>query len=175
MSNTAKGTATKVIKRGRFYSMLVDDKWYGLGSNDPGFSDGAMVEFEVTQNGDYFNAKNVKVLGKSATKPVTTGSRTVNNNEKEDYFRRKEERDVLNDKLRNIGAGRNTAIAFVDLLVKADAIKLPAAQNKKADALFEAVEYYRVKFEQQSDSPVQVSGSEEVEENDNDEGDEDYE
>ena len=65
--------------------MLVDEQWYGLGSNTPEFSEGNMIEFEVTENGDFKNAKNVKVLGKAA-KPQTSSSRVVHNNDKDDYW-----------------------------------------------------------------------------------------
>jgi hypothetical protein len=162
-----KGTVSKVRQNGRWYSMLVDKTWYGLGSNKPSFSEGQMVQFEASQNGDFMNAdfKTIKVMGAGIpTKSAPTASRTVHANEKDDYWRKKEERDLHNDKMREIGAGRNTAIAFVDLLMKNNAIKLPTNTAKAADAIFEAVEYYRLKFEAIASEPVEVKAPEEVEE-----------
>lgn len=171
-----KGTVTKVHKNGRFYSMVVDNKWYGLGSNQPEFAEGAMVEFDVTQNGDFFNAKNVNVLGKApaTAKPQATSGRVVHNTEKDDYWRNKELRDVQNDKAREIGAGRNTAIAFVDLLLKSNSLPLPKTASKQADVIFEAVEYYRAKFAAAESGAVAAAPANEAPEEETD-GDDDYE
>lgn len=149
---TIKGTCTKIHKNGRFYSVLVDEVWYGTGANRAECEEGNMIQFDAAQNGKYWNAdlNTLEVLGKGAPKPAykpkVTGGRTEAFAGKDDYWKKKEDRDVGNDRAREIGAGRNTAIAFVELLIKTDSIKLPPAQNKKADALFEAVEYYREKF-----------------------------
>lgn len=77
--------------------------------------------------------------------------------DKDLYWANKEARDIKNDKLRELGATRNTAISFVELLVKVDGLKLPAAQNKKEEVLFEAVNHYTEKFlKTHTDEPAPV-------------------
>lgn len=153
MASTVKGTVEKIHKNGRFYSIVVDAKWYGVGANQPQFAEGDMVEFATSTNDKgYVNADGpIEVLGKGkapapqSRSKVSTG-RVEHTNEREDYWKNKEARDVRNDVMREIGAGRNTAIAFVGLLLSNEALALPAKKEAKADALFAAVEYYREKF-----------------------------
>lgn len=178
-----KGTVTRVHKNGRFYSILVDEVWYGVGSNKPDFDEGVMVEFEATKNGRYWNADpdTINVLGKakkSFSKPQVSGSRVAAGGDREDYWKNKEARDIKNDKQREIGASRNTAIAFVELLLKTEALKLPAKQADKADAVLAAVEYYTNWFmthapdgEEADNNPVPVDNDD----SGDDEDVEDYE
>lgn len=184
-TKTVSGTVQRVNKNGRFYSICVDDEWFGTGSTRPDADEGSMVEFEAERNGKYWNAdmstfsvldapkKAKKFENKKASYSSSGRSESFSGKEdyaaKQDYWKNKEERDIKNDLLRNVGAGRNTAIAFVELLMKADAIKLPATQNKKADALFEAVEYYRVKFENAGNEETSPDPSTSVEEESEDE------
>jgi hypothetical protein len=170
---TIKGTCTKIHKNGKFYSVLVDDVWYGTGTNRAECEEGNMIQFDAEKNGKYWNADldTLEILGKGTPKPAykakATGGRVEAFAGKDDYWKKKEERDVGNDRAREIGAGRNTAIAFVELLLKTDSLKLPSVPAKKADALFEAVEYYREKFSTAT-NPTRAAEAvvEEVEEED---------
>lgn len=140
-------------KFGKMYSIKLrdNDVWYGLKGYRPGaVKQGQVVEFEAAQNArGYWDAdgKNIRVLQDAvveapAARAVARGATVT----KDDYWRRREERDVVNDQLRNIGAARNTAIAFVDLLAKYEGLKLPTKQADREKALLEAVEHYREEF-----------------------------
>lgn len=172
-----KGVVQKITKNGPAYNIKVDEQWYGCGFNKPAFTEGTMLKFEVIQKGKWVNVDqdSLEVLGEAPLpekkKTVAYSSQTSNSG-KDDYWTRKEERDLKNDLDRHIGATRNTAIAFVDLLVRNEALKLPAAKDAKADALFQAVEYYASLFGSSgsTQAPEQTEDSTE-----NSEGEADYE
>lgn len=139
-------------KFGTMYSIKLrdNDQWYGIKGRATTPKQGQQIEFEAAQNArGYWDAdgKTIRVLQDAVAeaptaRAVARGTAVT----KDDYWKRREDRDVLNDQLRNIGAARNTAIAFVDLLAKYEALKLPTKQADREKALLEAVEHYRVEF-----------------------------
>lgn len=146
-------TSEKPGKFGTMYSVKLrnSDTWYGLkGAKYQPFKNGQKVEFDAAQNQrGYWDAdsKSVRVLEDVvAEAPAAAAVGRSNYISKDDYWSRKEERDLKNDHLRNVGAARNTAIAFVDLLAKYEAVKLPAKQAEREAALLEAVETYKEEF-----------------------------
>lgn len=143
------------------YSLKVGGKFYGFGRDMPPAQQGNTVQFDAAMNQKGYmqgDIKSFKVVNETvATAPqvgATWQKRGSAQAEKDEYWTKKAERDVLNDKLRNIGAGRNTSIEFVKLLLQADAVKLPAKQSDKAQALFELVEEYRLQFEGTTETPT---------------------
>jgi hypothetical protein len=136
---------SRQVGRGTAYSIKLDgdDRYYGAGFTRPAIEAGDSVKFSVRQNAKGYWDADLKTLVKQDQTPkVMTNS--VGNMSKDDYWRRKEERDLKNDEARNVGAARNTAIAFVDLLAKHDAIAWPAKakQGDKEQHLVNLVEYY---------------------------------
>jgi hypothetical protein len=142
----------KAGKFGTMYSVKLrdTDTWYGLKGAKPRFVEGNLIEFEAHQNArGYWDADGRSVRVLEATVAAAPAARAVAGAQpvgKDDYWKRKEERDLTNDQLRNIGAARNTAIAFVDLLAKYEAVKLPKTQADREKALLAAVEHYRKEF-----------------------------
>lgn len=61
---------------------------------------------------------------------------------KDSYWKGKEDRDVRNDSLRELGATRNTAISLMTLMLANGAVKLPAKESAKEQALYELFEHY---------------------------------
>lgn len=150
----------KQFQFGMLYSIKLDGNptYYSTGKDKPRCKDGDYVQFEEYQNvAGYWNAKPESVLVLDETPQVSTGASVKTAYQggvsKDDYWARKEARDLENDKARNVGASRNTAIAFVDLLQKSEALKLPTKQSEKADVLFEYVEHYAQKFQAANPAP----------------------
>lgn len=154
---SVKGVVDRVSEKdgkyGKMFSLKLrdSDTWYGLkGAKYMPVKPGQLVEFEAAQNDrGYWDAdgRGVKVLQDAvaeapAARAVAAGATVT----KDDYWRRREDRDLLNDQLRNVGAARNTAIAFVDLLAKYEGVKLPAKQADREKALLEAVHHYTEEF-----------------------------
>lgn len=61
---------------------------------------------------------------------------------KDDYWRNKELRDVQNDKMRELGATRNTALTLVQLMLSNGAVKLPAKEAAREEVIFQLFEHY---------------------------------
>lgn len=62
--------------------------------------------------------------------------------DKDAYWKNKEARDIQNDKMRELGATRNTAIALMQVMLANGAVKLPAKENAKEAALYALFEHY---------------------------------
>ena len=71
---------------------------------------------------------------------------------KDDYWARKEERDIETQKKIQYQASRNTAIAALDVLLKAEAVKLPAKQADKYDAALALIDELTEHFQQGTDN-----------------------
>lgn len=164
-----KGTVQKIHKNGKAYNIVIDDEFYGYGFNRPDFEEGTLVKFEVSMNGKWKNVDKdtLKVLGKGELKSPKVSATRVSSgtSQKDTYWADKEKRDIRNDLLREVGATRNTAISFVDLLLKTGALDLPKAKPKQADALLQAVEHYAEWFRSNATDTKTSEGSgyEEVE------------
>lgn len=155
-----KGYIKEVIERqtdwGKMYNIkLSTGDQIGFGKFPPKAKmvegDYVQVEAELNDKG-YLNGKNktFKVLPKPAEEETVAAS-AANvvkwaASGKDDYWKGKEARDVVNDKARNVGAARNTAIAWIDLLMKNDAIKISTKKDEREDQLNTALDEYTKKF-----------------------------
>lgn len=123
-----------------FYSLALSgqDGWYGTGPKRPP-AIGTSVKFnEKTNNKGYKEVDgSIEIISdgqsgstgsvaSTATKIASTGGTGQSA-----YWDRKEARDITNDSARELGASRNTAIAFIDLAIKNEVIKLPAAAKRE--------------------------------------------
>lgn len=148
------GIVSKVFTRPfgnkTMYSLgLVNDKIYGFGGHNPNAQTGDTVEFEAAQNAKgYWTAdKDTLKVTKGTAKTVSgasTGATAAAGGT--GYWDRKETRDLANDRARELGASRNTAIEWVKFLANVEALKLPATQSKKEDALNSYLDDYTAKF-----------------------------
>lgn len=156
------GTVLEISKNGKAFNAKVDlgseQKWYGCGFAKPAFAVGTNISFDVKVNGKWENidqdSVQVVAQGPVAKAPATASGKS-SYAAKDDYWNRKEERDVQNDKNREIGASRNTAIAFVNLLIQNKGLDL--SKVKKAGEIegiiFQAVEYYAEVFRGDAQGP----------------------
>lgn len=148
-----KGVVYKIFSRpagrGTAYSIKLDgnDTYFNAGFKDPGLNQGDSIQFEAGLNAKGYWEANLQSLRKVDPEPVVhTNASTTKVLGKDDYWTRKEQRDLVNDNARNVGASTNTAIAFVELLLKAEAVKIPAKTADREVVIAELVDYYAKKF-----------------------------
>lgn len=179
MSEVVKGVVYKIgtkrgtTKTGRPYTLYSikldgDERYFGAGFQDPGAAEGETISFEVKPDGKFWNL-DPSTIKRHKSDPVVVSKSVASNMSKDDYWKRKEDRDLLNDKLRNEGARRNTAIAFVELLFKTESLKLPTKIPDREAYILEMVNKYSEEFssepvteevEAEEDSPVQTADGE---------------
>ena len=152
-----------------FHSLgLNDGKIYGFGTYMPQAKEGDTVEFEAKQNQKgYWEAikgtlKVTKgVVSEATGVPAGVVVRSGKTPQEKDFWAKKEEREVKNDHLRSLGACRNTAIAFIQTLAQAGALKLPAKEANRQEALEKLLELYTQQF-MGADAPVPATPPEEI-------------
>ena len=176
MTETVKGVVEVISNRGKAYNIKVDGNWYGFGFESPGFEEGTVVEFDVKANGKWKNVDNdtLKVLGKS-TAPKKEAAETYSGGNREDYWSKKEERDVVVQRQICYQASRNSALSFMTLLMEAGAVKMPTKQADKVAVMEEVLNHYTVMFTEatfdyglEPPVPVQALSAGENTEEDND-------
>lgn len=137
-----------------FYSFALNGQegWYGAGMKRPP-NEGTSVKFlskknskgylevdggiEIVTDGEAAPAGSAKSFRGTNGQRTSGGSGTNSSA----YWDRKETRDIRNDELRELGATRNTALTLIELLLKNEAIKLPAAA-KREEFMLELLEKY---------------------------------
>lgn len=136
-----------------FYSFTLNgqDGWYNTGMKKPPTT-GTSVSFTANPNAkgylevDYHSIKKLEDGAAGPAQGVATVSRSSGNGiGKDDYWSRKEERDLKNDAARELGATRNTAIEVIKLMIDKEVIKLPA-QAKREGFFWELLETYTDKL-----------------------------
>lgn len=152
-----KGVVSKINARatangGTSYSFALkgQDGWYGLGFTAPQFKEGSSVQFDIVQRGNYFDAKNIVPWDGSGDQPAppvrevvakpgfSGGKRPFGGGKSEEekaYWGNRDAKEKDTQKRIEVQAARNAALEFLKLAVSAEAVKLPAKQADKYDAL----------------------------------------
>jgi len=154
MGEKIQGVVKKIYKKGRTYSLLVNEEWYGNGFSVPECEEGNLVEFEFKRNGRWLNIDrgSIKVLETGPSFEEKKGSSSnkeyITKLSRDDYWSRKEERDLITQKAIQWQASRNAAIELVRVLVDPNVggLVLPKIVAKKADAVLAAVAHYTEVF-----------------------------
>jgi len=133
--------AVKETQWGKYYDVHVNDTKYGIGKKRPAFSDGDWVTFEAEQNEKgYYNAdpttfkKAEPMKAKASTTPAPETRKTwVPDDKRQDSI--------------SYQAARNSALAFVDLLLKAEKVDFGKMKGADSIALLETyVDNYTTRF-----------------------------
>jgi hypothetical protein len=150
------------------FTLKGQDGFFNMGMKKPP-AEGSSVEFEATLNNKGYNeveAKSIKFRqdGEPSTASIrgsasSRGGSGGGGLSKDEYWQRKEDRDLVNDSLRELGASRNTAIALIDLMFKHEAIKLPA-QAKREEFVWELLNRYTEKLMNKPKTEDKVPDSE---------------
>lgn len=154
--------ATKPFGNKTFYSFAVSgvDGWFGTGVKRPP-KEGTSIKFnEKTNARGYLEVDGtIEVLADGVSGPAQSAydaARTgaVSNGatnkasgdiSKDAYWRGKESRDLVNDAARELGASRNTALTIIDLAIRNEVVKLPAAA-KREEFLWTLLDRYTAKL-----------------------------
>lgn len=145
-----------------FYSIALSgqDGWYNTGVKRPP-AIGTTVKFNDKTNARGYKEVdgNIEILADQPATPVTdvagaaSASAKTGGGSQSAYWDRKEARDITNDSARELGASRNTAISIIDLAIKNEVIKLPAAA-KREEFLWTLLAKYTNKLMGKEDSGV---------------------
>lgn len=159
MSDTRKGVVGyvspgKEFRGSTLYSFKLDgdDTWYGCGESKPGFSAGDMVMFDCnTMNGrTTVMMESIKMkkgeAPVAAPKPAGKAWGGKKDPAKDQYWTDREAKDDARQKAITYQAARKDALTFLEMAVQAEGVKLPAASNKKYDALMAMVDELTLKF-----------------------------
>lgn len=150
-----------------FYSLKVNGEWYSTGVKRPP-AEGTYVEFEYEINGrGYKDVKGtVNVAGgvsksqPQGTERAVAGAKFIS---KDDYWVRREERDLAVQQVIQLQAARNAAIEVVKILVapvvvdgKAEYIVKPPAQAKRKEWVEAMIDELTQKFVE-ANNPVKLN------------------
>jgi hypothetical protein len=153
-----QGVVSKVLDRKfgnrTFYSMALRgvDGFFGTGAKRPP-SEGSYVRFNSTTNAKGYPEVDglIEVVPEGEAGPASSVSQVAQSSKgsgglsKDQYWSNKEARDIVNDRLREVGASRNTAISLIDLAIRNEVIKLPAAA-KREGFIWELLDKYTNKL-----------------------------
>lgn len=152
-----KEVKSKAVNGKTFYnSVMSTGETVGWGMFPPKLREGEYVEFSAETNERGYlqgDKKSFKVL-EAPKEAISTGASAASVARssvvgKDDYWKGKEARDVVNDKARNVGAARNTAIEWIKFLDAKGALPNITTKAKKEDleGLYnEALDLYTKKF-----------------------------
>jgi hypothetical protein len=148
-------------KNKTFYSIkLHNGDMIGFGSYPPKMKENDYIQVEAEENDKgYLNAVKgtFKILpaptesvsnGKSAAAAASEGGVKSST----EYWAAKDARDVRNDRLREVGASRNTAIEWIKFLVDKGGLPLPKKQAEVEDALNQLLDGYTKTFMTKAES-----------------------
>src|SRR6185312_7114829 len=155
----------------KFYSFALSgqDGWFNTGmKRPPGV--GTSVRFDTkTDAKGYVNVDGpIEIRSDGAVEPTPSVNRFQNGSQRITagsqsngaagaYWDRKEARDVRNDELRELGASRNTALTIIDLMIKQEAVKLPAA-GKREEFIWTLLDRYTSKLMNKSGGSEDAAG-----------------
>lgn len=154
----------------KFYSLALSGQegWYNTGIKRPP-AVGVSVRFndktnakgykevdgsiEILTDGPAVGTPSLGAVAGQLAGSGSTGKQSGGTNQSA-YWDRKEARDITNDSARELGASRNTAIAIIDLAIKNEIIKLPAAA-KREEFLWTLLEKYANRLMGKSDKKLE--------------------
>ena len=130
------------------FTLRGDRAFYRLGSKKPHFSEGDSIQFDVEMKGANAYARNATPWtgGEVSQAQPAAAVAAASPRTADDFWRRKEQRDVETQKRIELQSCRNSALELVKLLVSTEALKLPAKQADKVPVVEELVKHYTKYF-----------------------------
>ena len=145
VSGVVKWVGSKAVRNSTLWSFSIEGntEFFRCGFTKPNINKGDNVtfEYEVNQYGNQVNAKDIRVLG-SAPPQVTRSApaQQMSSGSKDDYWKKKEENDVVKDASIQYMACTNTAVSILKLAQDAGVLTLGAgAKANKLDTLLQQV------------------------------------
>ena len=132
--------SSKALDSGTYYSFCIDDIWYRTGRDPIPFEKGHTVKFEFEENkyGKQVDLSSLKVKeGKTTVtrSASNAGAKKSDYQQKEQYWKDKDLRDIATQKQIRMAGALNTAISMVTNAIASECL---AAPKGKAAARFEA-------------------------------------
>ncbi|MDE2097336.1 MAG: hypothetical protein KGL39_08845 [Patescibacteria group bacterium] len=147
-----KGVVARIFEKefanGMAYSFTLrgDRTFYRSGNKKPTFSEGDSIQFDVEMKGANAYAKGVSQWKSEDVVQGRTAAAVAIPRTADDFWRRKETRDIETQKRIELQSCRNSAIELVKLLQSLEAVKLPAKQADKVPVVEELVKHYTKYF-----------------------------
>ena len=148
VSGVVKWVGSKAVRNSTLWSFSVEGntEFFRCGFTKPNINKGDNVtfEYEVNQYGNQVNAKDIRVIGAAPVNAPTKGAswptQGVGGGSKDDYWKKKEENDVVKDASIQYMACTNTAVSILKLAQDAGVLTLGAgAKANKLDTLLQQV------------------------------------
>jgi hypothetical protein len=145
VSGVVKWVGSKAVRNSTLWSFSVEGntEFFRCGFTKPSINKGDNVtfEYEVNQYGNQVNAKDIRVLGSAPPQAARTApTQQVSGGSKDDYWKKKEESDVVKDASIQYMACTNTAVSILKLAQDAGVLTLGAgAKANKLDTLLQQV------------------------------------
>lgn len=145
VSGVVKWVGSKAVRNSTLWSFSVEGntEFFRCGFTKPNINKGDNVtfEYEVNQYGNQVNAKDIRVLGSAPPQATRTApTQQVSGGSKDDYWKKKEENDVVKDASIQYMACTNTAVSILKLAQDAGVLTLGAgAKANKLDTLLQQV------------------------------------
>ena len=151
MTNVTEGVVQKIGSKtgeGKYgswtkFSVKINEEWYGGFENKENketyasVNEGDFVKVKYVVKGDYKNIDKLKVVDKATTSGASSTTKS-SSSKAVDW----EKKDLRAQR----GFARSQAIAAVEILVLSEAIKLPAKQSAKYDALLAIIDELAEKY-----------------------------
>ena len=147
VSGVVKWVGSKAVRNSTLWSFSIEGntEFFRCGFTKPNINKGDNVtfEYEVNQYGNQVNAKDIRILGVAGISTPNTGAtvtRIAAPGSKDDYWKKKEENDVVKDASIQYMACTNTAVSILKLAQDAGVLTLGAgAKANKLDTLLQQV------------------------------------
>lgn len=152
------GVVQRIHQRGNATNILVDDVWYGCGFNGVPCKEGDQVSFTYTQRGNFKNVNVAQMVIVGRGSGNSSGQTNQNQGggqgyqggsgsaqrggyqrsqgggaavSKDDYWKRREEKDSVTQKTIQFQAARNSAIHATEALLAANVLDLGKGKGKQ--------------------------------------------
>ena len=147
VSGVVKWVGSKAVRNSTLWSFSIEgnNDFFRCGFTKPNINRGDNVtfEYEVNQYGNQVNAKDIRVLAGAPPQAAPSASAapyTPQAGSKDDYWKKKEENDVVKDASIQYMACTNTAVSILKLAQDAGVLTLGAgAKANKLDTLLQQV------------------------------------
>lgn len=145
VTGVVKWVGSKAVRNSTLWSFSIEGntEFFRCGFTKPNINKGDNVtfEYEVNQYGNQVNAKDIRVLGSAPPQAARTApTQQVSGGSKDDYWKKKEENDVVKDLSIQYMACTNTAVSILKLAQDAGVLALGAgAKAGKLDTLLQQV------------------------------------
>lgn len=169
--STIIGQIQAVSQRGKATNIQVNGQWFGCGFNGVPANKGDQVQFEAIQNGQYLNADMATFQVVAGGQPQQQAPRNAGQSggyrkqygggaqrqaapqsaaSKDDYWTKKEGRDVITQQVIQLQASRNAAIAVCSAALAQGVLPLPAKKADAFDAFLAAIDEVTQRYEASS-------------------------